>query len=42
MLCISRSALWAKIKNPNDFRVGELLVLYSVLKFSEEERHILL
>lgn len=41
MLCISRSTLWAKINDPNEFKVGELLMLYNVLKFSDEEKHIL-
>lgn len=41
MLCISRSTLWAKIRDPSEFRVGELLTLFNALKFSEEEKHIL-
>lgn len=41
MLCISRSTLWMKINDPNEFKVGELLTLYNILKFSDEEKHIL-
>ncbi|MBQ8618040.1 MAG: hypothetical protein IJ418_11120 [Clostridia bacterium] len=41
LIRISRSSLWEKLDNPSKFRVGELQALHHVLKFSEEERHIL-
>ena len=42
MLRMSRSTLWNRLNNPAEFRVCELTALHDILKFSDEERHILL
>ena len=42
LLGMSRSTLWSKIRDPREFRLGELLLLYDVLHFSDEDRRILL
>ena len=42
MLRISRSTLWGKLADPASFRLGELLMLYHILKFTDEEKQILL
>lgn len=41
-MCMSRSAFWEKLNNPDSFRLGELRKLYAVLEFNEEDRQILL
>lgn len=39
---MSRSTLWAKLKSPDQFRVGELRLLYSTLRFSPEDQRIVI
>lgn len=41
VLCMSRSTLWAKLNDPTQFRVGELIQLHTTLQFSEEEKELL-
>ncbi len=41
-MCMSRSTLWEKLNNPDNFRLGELRQLYTILEFDEVDRQILL
>lgn len=40
VLNISRSTLYKKIKSPSKFTVGELRVLFSRLRFEQEEKNM--
>ncbi len=42
VMCMSRSSLWEKLNNPDNFRIGELRQLYTVLEFDEADRQILI
>ena len=39
---MSRTSFWEKMNNPDNFRVGELRQLYSLLEFEDNDKNILL
>ncbi len=41
-LLMSRSTLWARLKDPYQFRLCELNQLHKILRFAQEDRSILL
>lgn len=41
-LHMSRTSFWEKMNNPDNFRVGELRQLYSLLNFDDDDKDILI
>lgn len=41
-LHMSRTSFWEKMNNPDNFRVGELRQLYSLLDFDDDDKDILI